>query len=207
MAQYSVWFWGSLNTECGQAGVWGAPRLVRAGAVPCEERLRNGCLSLGQRWLQGGWRRVTWFPHSNRTTMLILLLCTPFLIKLHTKGCVICQSLILKVLERRGHFMWMEREDISSPSGKGKNTAWGRTGVTVLYLDPWLLKQPHDGKHISILHFLEGWRRSCCHIHCWKPRENTLWQMPVFCFNPERNFIPPYLPTYICFSVSPNNMV
>lgn len=26
--------------------------------------------------------------------------------------------------------MWMEREDISSPSGKGKNTAWGRTGVT-----------------------------------------------------------------------------
>lgn len=124
-----------------------------------------GCLSLGQRWLQGGWGRVAQFPHSNGTTMLILLLYTPFLIKLHTKESLICQSFILTILERKDYFMCMERQDISPPPGKGKNTAWGAPGATVPYLDPWLLKLPHGGKYISMLHFVEGWGKFNCHIH------------------------------------------
>lgn len=53
--------------------------------------------------------------------------------------------------------MWMERQDISLPPGKGKSTSWGATGATVPYLDPQLLKLPHDGKHTSTLHFIEEW--------------------------------------------------
>lgn len=133
--------------------------------LPVRRGWGMGCLSLGQRRLQGDWRREAQFPLNNGTTTLILLLCTPFLIKPHTKGCVICQHFILTVLERRGDFMWMERQDISSLPGKGKSTAWGATGATVSYLDPWLLNLPHVGKCISVLHFLEGWGKFCCHMH------------------------------------------
>lgn len=155
LPQYETWTSWCTFSE-------GAPRVLRAGAVPYEERLRNGLSKCGAEIAPGGLEKSSPVSHSNGTTTLILLLCTPFLIKLHTNGCVICQSFILTALERRGHLMWMERQDISRPPCKGKSTAWG---ATVPYLDPWLLKLPHGGRHISTLHFLKGCRNFCCHIH------------------------------------------
>lgn len=144
LPQYTTWTSWCMLSE-------GPPGWSGLEQFPVRMGWGMGCLSLGKRWLQRGWRRVAQFPHSNGT-MLILLLCTPFLIKLHTKGCVIYQSLILTVLERRGLFTWMERQNISLPPGKWKSTAWGARGATVPYLNPWLLKLPHDGNLISTLH-------------------------------------------------------
>lgn len=69
LPQYKTW-----TSWCGEPPGWSGLK-----KFPVRRGWRMGCLSLGQRWLQGGWRRVTQFPHSNGT-MLILLLCTPFLI-------------------------------------------------------------------------------------------------------------------------------
>lgn len=94
--------------------------MLRAGAVPHEERLRNGLSKCGAEIAPGGLEKSGPVSHSNGTTTLILLLCTPFLIKLHTNGCVICQSFILTALERRGHLMWWKDRIFHVPLAKGR---------------------------------------------------------------------------------------
>jgi len=59
----------------------------------------------------------------------------------------------------------MEAQDISLSPGEGNSTAWGAAGDMVLNAGSWLLKLPHSGDHVSVLHFSKGWEQFCCHMH------------------------------------------
>lgn len=102
------------------------PKLVQAGAVALQGEAEGWGSAWGRDGSGWGWQQplvAAWrqprrsqASHSHETRALILLLCSPFcnnffffflpfLIKLCTNGCVICQRFVLTVLERKGPFM------------------------------------------------------------------------------------------------------
>lgn len=140
-----------------------------------------GCLTLGQRWLQGGRRRVAQFPHSNGATMLILPLCDPFVIKPHTKGCVICQNLILNSPREKGPLYVDGKTGYFTSPWQGEEYFLGSNrSHSSLPGSPAFEAAPWWKTYIYITFYRRMVKVLLPHIPCWWPRENSHWKMPVF---------------------------